>query len=319
MYDPNYDALYEDQRILFSVIVNTFKHKSWKSKKRSDGELCGGGDCFMVGIDTSAGTYGYQYDNEYWDMFDCQILETAPDSRNEVERLLSLQVTPSLTAEKTELGRWSANEIRLLSETCESDEDIQCCNGALNALRSLIDADHSGNSILSSNLILNRLLNYRPLTPIEDTDDLWKRISPSEEEEFKSYQCKRLSSLFKEVHADGTVVYRDINSITCIDIDDSRHQYCSPLVFNILKDMFPITMPYMPIGGTTVYCSDFIMDPKNEEFDTLAIFHAISPGKGRIEINRFFKETEDGTWDELDSSEYNERRILAKEREKNSL
>lgn len=229
-----------------------------------------------------------------------------------------MQAISDRRTEKTSLENWAEEEVKLLCEKID-EEDIQCCNGALNALRSLIDADCSGNSILSSNLILNRLLNYRPLTPIEDTDDIWEPVTQIEEGEYKSYQCKRLSSLFKDVYTDGTVVYSDINSITCIDIDDVCCQYHSPLVFNILKDMFPITMPYMPIGGTRVYCSDFIMDPKNEKFDTLAIFHAISPDRGRIEINRFFKETEDGTWDEIYSSEYNERRILAKEREKNSL
>lgn len=229
-----------------------------------------------------------------------------------------MQAISDRRTEKTPLENWADEEVKLLCEKVD-EEGISCCNSALNALRSFINDGHSGHSMRASSQILNRLLDVKPLTPIEDTEDIWEPIIQNDGEDFKSYQCKRMKSLFKEVYTDGTVVYSDMNAITCIDIDDVCCQYHNPLVFNILKDMFPITMPYMPIGGTMVYCSDFIVDPKNEEFDTLAIFHAISPDKGRIEINRFFKETEDGTWNEIDASEYNERRILAKEREKNSL
>ena len=50
----------------------------------------------------------------------------------------------------------------------------------------------------------------KPLTPIEDTDDVWNLID-NHENGYISYQCKRMSSLFKDVYADGTVKYDDIN------------------------------------------------------------------------------------------------------------
>ena len=44
-------------------------------------------------------------------------------------------------------------------------------------------------------------------------------------------------------------------------------------------------------------------DRKNGDFDTVGIFYAIKPYGEKVEINRFFKESEDG-WKEIDEAEY---------------
>lgn len=185
-----------------------------------------------------------------------------------------------------------------------------CYESALKAYKSLIEDGHSGFSIGLTKQILNRLIDGKPLTPIEDTDDIWSDISEYlPEEGRRSYQCKRMSSLFKYVYADGTVKYKDINRYYRVDINNTEVTYRSGLVQRIIDEMFPITMPYFPGEPIKVYCEDFLTDRKNGDFDTVGIFYAIKPDGEKVEINRFFKESEDG-WDEIDEVEYNERKAI---------
>ena len=78
--------------------------------------------------------------------------------------------------------------------------------------------------------------------------------------------------------------------------------------------MFPITMPYMPGEPIKVYCEDFLTDKKNGDFDTVGVFYALKTENGeqrRIEINRFFRESEDnkkGSLTEISKEEYYERK-----------
>ena len=78
--------------------------------------------------------------------------------------------------------------------------------------------------------------------------------------------------------------------------------------------MFPITMPYMPGKPIKVYCEDFLTDKKNGDFDTVGVFYALKTENGeqhRIEINRFFRESEDnkeGSLTEISKEEYYERK-----------
>lgn len=45
----------------------------------------------------------------------------------------------------------------------------------------------------------DRLIDGKPLAPIEDTDDIWNACSWSDSDSSKLYQCKRIPSLFKHV------------------------------------------------------------------------------------------------------------------------
>ena len=122
-----------------------------------------------------------------------------------------------------------------------------------------------------------------------------------------------MSALFKYVYSDGRIRYKDIDAWVGVDVDDGS-TYHSGLVSRIMDEMYPISMPYCPPDKPTkVYCSDFLTDRKNGDFDTRAIFYALRPDGERIEINRFFKEGETG-WDEITEEEYRERYILSKER-----
>lgn len=90
-----FNGLYAQRRVLFATLCNIFKGCSWKSRKHSDGELCFGGDWFIVGIDTPEGSYTYHYQMEYWKMFNCEELAYGKEwdghTEKDVDRLLSLE------------------------------------------------------------------------------------------------------------------------------------------------------------------------------------------------------------------------------------
>ena len=188
------------------------------------------------------------------------------------------------------------------------DYGCACYESALKAFKSLMGDGHSGFSIGMTKHILNRLIDGKPLTPIEDMDDVWNKTTRGGDE--LVFQCSRMSSLFKNVYADGTVKYRDIDRQYGVDVNNPDNTFSTGLVTKIIDEMFPITMPYHPAGKPiAVYCEDFLTNKKNGDFDTRGIFYAIKPDGEKIEINRFFKESKDG-WDEIDETEYNERKTV---------
>lgn len=201
----------------------------------------------------------------------------------------------------------------------EFDYGCACYESALKAFESLCEDKYSGFSITMTQSILNRLIDGQPLTPIEDTDDIWEKCHrPKDGPEV--YQCKRMSSLFKYIYADGTIKYSDVDHSYCVSIHDSNNTYSSGLVRRIIDEMFPITMPYMPGRPIKVYCEDFLTDKKNGDFDTVGVFYAIKTEDGnqeRIEINRFFREPEgdeEGSQIEISKEEYYERKEAAIDR-----
>ena len=160
--------------------------------------------------------------------------------------------------------------------------------------------------------ILNRLLDGQPLTPIEDTDDVWT-LCTDYEDDSDVYQCKRMSSLFKNVYSDGTVKYEDVDRVRCVDIHNPHNTYSFGLVGKIIDEMFPIAMPYIPGKSIKVYCEEFLTDENNGDFDTVGVFYALKTENGeqkKIEINRFFKESKccETGWIEITRREYSERK-----------
>lgn len=89
-----FNSLYHQRAVLFATIVNTYKELSWKSRRHEDGELCFGGEWFIVGVDTPSGSYTYHYKMEYWEMFKCKELQVGRHwdghTDKDVGRLLSL-------------------------------------------------------------------------------------------------------------------------------------------------------------------------------------------------------------------------------------
>ena len=221
---------------------------------------------------------------------------------------------------------WAEREVAIackkensIKKDGEFDYGYACYESALKAFRTLCDDGHSGLSIKFTQLILNRLINGQPLTPIEDTDDVWHDVSDVSPNKYvyKLYQCKRMSSLFKYVYDDGTVEYSENDRVYCVNINNTNNTYSSGLVRRIIDNMFPITMPYMPSEPIKVYCEDFLTDKKNGDFDTVGVFYALKTENGKqekIEINRFFREPKDNEklicgWVEISKEEYIRRKL----------
>lgn len=219
----------------------------------------------------------------------------------------------------SEMLDWAEREVAI---ACEKENSIKkdgefdygcaCYESALKAFKTLCDDGHSGFSIKITQSILNRLINGYPLTPIEDTDDVWEKVD--KDIGYCTYQCKRMSSLFKYVYTDGTVEYSDIDRLYCVNINNPNYTYSFGLVRRIIDKMFPITIPYMPGRPIKVYCEDFLIDKKNGDFDTVGVFYALKTENGeqeKIEINRFFREPKDNEehdWVEISKEEYIQRK-----------
>lgn len=212
---------------------------------------------------------------------------------------------------------WAKQEIEIAckherdgSESEGFDYGVACYKSALKAFESLMGDGHSGMSIGFTKHILMRLIDGKPLLAIEGNDEEWSNISDYSglKGEEVNYQNKRMSSLFKYVYADGTVKYRDVDRYVCIDINDGS-SYTTFTVEKIVNELFPIAMPYYPANKIKVYCEDFLTDVKNGDYDTTGVFYLLDAKNERVEINRFYKESENG-FVEISVEEYNERKSI---------
>lgn len=212
---------------------------------------------------------------------------------------------------------WQETEIRLACErelefdTSDAQYGVMCYHSALRAYQCLARDGHSGSSIAITKGILNRLLDGKCLTPIEDTEDVWEEISyttDGTEKASRHYQCKRMSALFKDVAPDGTVTYSDVSRVNCINVDSPNVPYHNGLATQLIDKIFPITMPYFPAAKkVTVVRDEFLVDPKNGEYDTVAFLYLIAPDGKKIELNRYFKE-ENGKMISIEKEEFEERK-----------
>ena len=199
----------------------------------------------------------------------------------------------------------------------EWDYGCACYESALKAFNSLMEDGHSGFSIGLTKQILNRLIDGKPLVPIEDTDDVWNEVGWSSDDKTTHYQCKRMSSLFKDVYSDGTIKYTDNNRVIGVNLDNPNVGWHSRIVRDIVEELFPLTMPYMPVDKLyKVFCEDCLTDPKNGDFDTLAVYYILKPDGEKVTVNRYFKDgsTVYGGWDEIDANEYAERKHMELQR-----
>ena len=222
--------------------------------------------------------------------------------------------------EKSEVEKWAEEEIRLACNI--KDEYARACyDSAIRAYKSLMKDGHSGASIHVTHGILNRLIDMKPLTAIEDVPEVWNDISmwKSDEGIVEQYQCKRMSSLFKDIYDDGTVKFTDVNRVSCIDIDCPIISWHCHLGDNIVNELFPIEMPYYPTNDPyKLYKEDFLLDPENGDYDTQGFFYLITPYGDRVEVNKFYKE-QDGEWVEIGVEEYNDRKMKSELRRINDV
>lgn len=205
---------------------------------------------------------------------------------------------------------WAKKEIELAcvkerenAPENEWDYGCACYDSALRAFESLIRDNHSGMSIGITKRILNRLIDGKPLTVIDDVDDIWNKSFRGIYDDYDTYQCKRMSSLFKRLYDNGKVEYTDNNRIICENID-SGCRYNAGYIRRIIEKRYPITMPYMPEDNPyVVYTEDFLYDPKNGDFDTVGLIKLKKPN-GDIEYLNIYLADRDGRFVEIDESIY---------------
>ena len=102
--------------------------------------------------------------------------------------------------EKSNMEIWAENEIKIACERenpnrnkGEWDYGCACYEGAFEAFKTLLGQGHSGYSIGITKHILNRLIDGKPLTPIEDIPESWNECGLNKDGT-QIYQCKRMSS-----------------------------------------------------------------------------------------------------------------------------
>ena len=211
---------------------------------------------------------------------------------------------------------WAKKEVELAKiieakdlKEGEFDYDGACYDSALKAFNSLMSDGHSGMSIKLTQQILNRLIDGKPLLPIEDIEDIWDEVVRNKEDKVIVYQCSRMSSLFRDIYENGKVTYSDMDRFYCFDITTPDMRYSFGLVENIIDEMFPITMPYSPANERIkVCCEEFLYSPDGGDFDSVGILYVDDHDNKRINVSRYFKEG-DEKWVEISDVEYNARKI----------
>lgn len=216
------------------------------------------------------------------------------------------------------MSSWAAKEVELACEKEKEDSEdsgewdygVACYESALRAYQSLCRDGHSGFSIQTTKSILNRLVDGKCLTPIEDTPDIWNDVTGecNWKEGYQKYQCKRMSSLFKEIAPDGTVAYSDVERVCGVDINSPGTAFTNGFITRLVDKLFPITMPYLPsVKKFRVFREEFLVDPKNGDYDTIALLWIETPDGKKVELNRYFKEGGGGLVP-IEKAEYEERK-----------
>ena len=192
----------------------------------------------------------------------------------------------------------------------EWDYGCACYESAYKAFKSLMGDGHSGFSINLTKHVLNRLIENKPLTPIEDTPDVWSDILDRRDDKgYTCYQNRRMSALFKYVYDDGRVRYKDIDNNVFINLENDSSWH-NGLVQDICDELYPITIPYSPGSAPyKFYGEEFLTNKKNGDYDTVGILYMVTPGGERVKINRYFKEHGDG-FKRISNIEYRFRKMV---------
>lgn len=214
-------------------------------------------------------------------------------------------------------NEWAEKEVELLCKRVGDGYTTKCAKAALEAFNFIANQGHSGCSIEVTKSILFDLLNERPLTYIQGLDAEW--VWTYNKEGSKIYQNRRRSSLFKTVYSDGTVEYDDIGTSYCRN-KNAKVTYTNTFIQReALKALsgkgiyeYCVVFPYLPAREKLEIVTEECMCDKTQrgDFDTIGILYADVPERGKIAINKFYKETENG-FEPISKDEYDVRILLA--------
>ena len=213
------------------------------------------------------------------------------------------------------LDIWAKREVELAknealksgADNCSAHYICECLNSALKAFNSLREDGHSGASMEQMLMFLQRLVRGLPLTPINE-DTTWVKSSVSESGTI-TYQCARMTSLFKDVDKEGNITYSDVNRVVCVNKDDSHAPvWYNGFVSKIVNSIYPIKFPYYTSSDPIIAYVSQHTTSVTEDFDTMCIDSVKLNSGETVEVKRFFKEDPNiNSWVEIDEEEYNSR------------
>lgn len=134
----------------------------------------------------------------------------------------------------------------------------------------------------------------------------------------KVYHNLRRFKLYKTVYPDGRVEYEDFSTSYCRDKNAetsytntfTQREAIEALSAKGIYD-YCVTFPYFPAREKLEIVTEDCMYDKTQEgdYDTIGILYADVPQHGKIVIDKFYKETENG-FEPISKEEY-DLRILA--------
>lgn len=149
--------------------------------------------------------------------------------------------TESIIENKTEerenaLVKYARHELNLILEEAKKDgdeEDVRMQKifneDILKVIKVFSDCGHSGFTASLAINYLNRLLRFRPLTPLTLEDDEWNEVGiqhTENNEQIKIYQNNRASNVFKEADRfDGKPYCIDGPNGESVTLDDYPRVY----------------------------------------------------------------------------------------------
>ena len=215
---------------------------------------------------------------------------------------------------KHELDLARENEIAHAVLVGDEDYGIMCYDAAEHLLAVFQEQGHSGYSAKVVKEIFSRLVDGKPLTPVTDEEDQWHNAYKNGNSRKKSYQHKRMSSLFKHVAPDGSVSYYDMDRI--IAYDQNSNPFSEIHINKIVSKYFPIKFPYVG-EEIKVHVEDL---DSNEGYASIRhIIDATRNGLDHVVIDRYYMINEDCTWSEIDEFIYNNIKTnILKSEEKNN-
>lgn len=224
--------------------------------------------------------------------------------------------------EKSSMLMWAEKEIEIAKKAAGEEEDEidkyanRCYDCALELITLFSSQEHSGFSAGITRRIFDRLVEGKPLTPIEDTDDIWIKADLGYDGGVM-YQCTRMYSLFKCVENDGSVRYTDNDYYTVKDINDDEHNtFHWGLAGKLVYEKFPITFPYNPpMKPYVITCNQFSSEGKEDKVDTVEFLDIYTPDGQQVSLHKYFK-SEGGKWVSIPASEYTFRQIHAENKKK---
>lgn len=207
-----------------------------------------------------------------------------------------------------DLKKWARREIDIFisddkneqKQTGEMDKTIaDHCECAYEAFCTLLDniGDLKNPGVAKG--ILDCLLREEPLSPIEDNEEDWTLVqglyyyekgTQHQAQPFSIYQCNRRPSLFKKVLNDGHTIFTDASRSVCIDVNTGIEYTGGPGQM-VLDELFPITMPYSPIGKIKIFTDSFkCYEDTKGEYDTFGVLYFKNINDRLINVNKYFKE-----------------------------